>query len=85
MLEMGISEVQSQFTKLLSKSITIIDKKSHKKRAVILPYEVYEKLALQERKRKVFEVDEEIDSFIGILEGADKLNINDEKYKTILK
>jgi len=82
---MGISEVQNQFTKLLSKSVTIIDKKSHKKRAVILPYDVYEKLALQQRKPKVFEKDDELDGFVGILEGADNLNIDDERYKAIIK
>lgn len=85
MIEMGISEVQNQFTKLLSKSVTIIDKKSHKKRAVILPYDVYAKLAREQRKTKVFEADEELDAFVGILEGADKLNIDDERYKAIVK
>jgi hypothetical protein len=52
MVEMGISEVQNQFTKLLSQSVTIIDKKSHKKRAVMLPYDVYEKLAKEQRQKK---------------------------------
>ena len=85
MIEMGISEVQHQFTKLLSKSIMIVDKKSHKKRAVILPYEVYEKLALLERKNKVFEADDELDAFVGLLEGADKLKTEDERYKAIIK
>ncbi|MDQ7047339.1 MAG: hypothetical protein Q9M39_06860 [Sulfurovum sp.] len=85
MIEMGIAEVQNQFTKLLSQEIMIVDKKSHKKRAVILPYAVYERLAREERKARVFEVDDELDSFIGILEGADKLNDNDERYKAIIK
>ena len=82
---MGISEVQNQFTKLLSQSVTIVDKKSHKKRAVILPYDVYEKLAREQRKAKVFEADDELDAFVGILEGADKLKIDDERYKAIVK
>lgn len=32
MIEMGIEEVQNKFTKLLPTAVTIVDKKSHKKR-----------------------------------------------------
>ncbi len=85
MIEMGISEVQNQFTKILSQSVTIVDKKSHKKRAVILPYEVYEKLLLREKKSKLFEADDELEAFVGILKGADKLENQDERYKAIIK
>jgi hypothetical protein len=85
MVEMGISEVQNQFTKLLSQSVTIVDKKSHKKRAVILPYEVYDKLIREQRKQKLFEEDDELSAFVGILEGAEKLNKEDERYQEILK
>jgi len=85
MLEMGISEVQSQFTKLLSKPVLIVDKKSHKKRAVILPYAMYEELKIQKNKAKVFEEDRELDAFIGILKGTDSLGIEDKRYREIIK
>ena len=85
MIEMGISEVQSQFTKLLSKPVTIVDKKSHKKRAVILPYGMYEELIREHRKSRVFEEDKELDAFVGILKGADSLDIDDKRYKAIIK
>ena len=41
MLELGISQAQTQFTKLLNQTVVIVDKKSHIKKAVILPYEEY--------------------------------------------
>jgi hypothetical protein len=85
MIEMGISEVQHKFTKLLSTAVTIVDKKSHKKRAVILPYEMYEKLARTQRKEKVFRDDAELDAFLGLLEGVDTLKTEDERFKAIVK
>ena len=44
MIELGISQAQMQFTKLLSEQVTIFDKKNKTKKAVILPYEVYAEL-----------------------------------------
>jgi len=85
MIEMGIAEVQNKFTKLLSTAVTIVDKKSHKKKAVILPYDMYEKLARTQRREKVFRDDAELDAFIGLLEGADELDTTDERYKAIMK
>jgi len=82
---MGIAEVQNKFTKLLSTAVTIVDKKSHKKKAVILPYDMYEKLARTQRREKVFRDDAELDAFIGLLEGADELDTTDERYKAIMK
>ena len=41
MLELGISQAQTQFTKLLNQTVLIIDKKAHNKKAVILPYDEY--------------------------------------------
>jgi hypothetical protein len=38
MLELGISQAQTQFTQLLNQTVLIIDKKAHNKKAVILPY-----------------------------------------------
>jgi len=52
---------------------------------VILPYEMYEKLARTQRKEKVFRDDAELDAFLGLLEGADTLNTADERYKAIVK
>jgi hypothetical protein len=47
MLELGISQAQAQFTQLLTKTVLIIDKKAHNKKAVILPYAEYKKLLAQ--------------------------------------
>ena len=44
MLELGISQAQAQFTKLLTQTVFIVDKKARQKKAVILPYEEYERL-----------------------------------------
>ena len=44
MIELGVSQAQSQFTKLLDKTTLIVDKKSNQKKAVLLPYEIYLKL-----------------------------------------
>jgi len=85
MIEIGIAEAQNKFTKLLSTAVIIVDKKSHKKKAVILPYSVYEKLVRTQRKEKVFRDDAELDAFLGLLEGADTLDTNDERYKAIVK
>ncbi len=44
MIELGISQAQMQFTKILTEQVMIVDKKNKTKKAVILPYEVYSKL-----------------------------------------
>ena len=85
MIEMGIAEVQTKFTKLLSTPVTIVDKKSHIKRAVILPYNVYEKLAKLEQKERVFQEDKELESFVGLLKDKKLLDSDDERYKAIVK
>lgn len=85
MIELGISEAQSRFTKLLSQAVTIIDKKSYKKRAVMLPYDEYLRLLARQKRKNVFESDSELDAFVGVLKGADKLNTEDERYRAILK
>jgi hypothetical protein len=82
MLELGISQVQKNFLELLDKIVIIIDRKSHIKKAVILPYDEYRSLLLKANK----EVDLEEGSFsrfIGILD--DKYQIEDERYKAIVK
>ncbi len=80
MIEMGISQAQMRFTKILSQPVLVVDKKSHKKKAVILPYEEYEKLMRQsvrnDQGKGVF------DEFIGILDNDFKTE--DEKYNRII-
>ena len=81
MLELGISQAQSQFTKLLSKTAVIIDKKSNIKKAVMMPYEEYNrliKLANQNKESNngVF------NQFIGTLDNDFKTD--DEKYHRIV-
>ena len=80
MLELGISQAQTQLEKLLNKSVTIIDKKSKSKKAVILPYDKYE--ALITRANNSLDVDE-FSKFIGLLD--DDFQTNDLKYNKIIK
>ncbi len=84
MLEVGVSEAQGRFTKLLSESVTIVDRKTHTKRAVMLPYAVYEELLKAQRKHKVFESDDELDAFVGILAEGDASD-EDERYRAIVR
>lgn len=82
MLELGISQAQAQFTKLLTQTVFIIDKKAHKKKAVIMPYEEYEKLLEQSVSKESLE-EGSFNSFVGILD--DEFVADDEKYKAIVK
>ncbi len=82
MLELSISQAQNQFTKLLSKTVLIVDKKSNHKKAVILPYEEYNKLISKginkdDLKEGVFS------KFEGILKKDFKTD--DTKYTKIIK
>jgi hypothetical protein len=56
MLELGISQAQAQFTKLLSQTVFIVDKKAHQKKAVIMPYEEYEKLIKQSTTKRAWKM-----------------------------
>ena len=81
MLELGISQAQSQFTKLLSKTAVIIDKKSNIKKAVMMPYKEYSRLLKLANQNK--ENDNGIfTQFIGTLDNNFK--IDDEKYHRIV-
>lgn len=82
MLELGISQAQAQFTKLLTQTVFIIDKKAHQKKAVILPYEEYERLLKQSIKKENLE-EGSFNKFVGILDN--KFKTDDEKYKAIVK
>ena len=82
MLELGISQAQAQFTKLLTQTVFIVDKKVHKKKAVIMPFEEYEKLI-----RKSYTQEDtksgSFDQFVGMLDKNFK--IDDVKYNEIVK
>ena len=80
MVEMGVSEVQRQFTKLLTQSVLVVDKKAHVKKAVILPYEDYERLLRQSTSPKKEEGS--FDRFVGALDSDFKTD--DEKYHKIV-
>ncbi|MEA1953177.1 MAG: type II toxin-antitoxin system Phd/YefM family antitoxin [Campylobacterota bacterium] len=82
MLELGISQAQAQFTKLLTQTVFIIDKKAHQKKAVIMPYKEYEKLLKQSIKKEDLE-EGSFNKFIGILDNDFK--VEDEKYKAIVR
>jgi len=82
MLELGISQAQAQFTKLLTQTVFIVDKKARQKKAVILPYEEYEKLLKRSIRKENLE-DGSFNKFIGILNN--EFATDDEKYKAIIK
>ena len=82
MLELGISQAQTQFTKLLTQTVLIVDKKAHIKKAVILPYEEYEKLLRQSATVENLE-NGSFNQFVGILD--EKFSTKDVKYNEIVK
>ncbi len=63
MKELSVSQAQKQFTALLSVTeiTTIIDKKSHLKKTVLMPYALYEQL-IANNKHKITEQALELDS-----------------------
>lgn len=81
MLELGISQAQAQFTKLLSQTVFIVDKKAHQKKAVIMPYKEYKKLLKQSIKKENLE-DGSFSKFVGMLDN--EFPTNDEKYNEIV-
>ena len=82
MLELGISQAQTQFTKLLTQTVIIVDKKAHIKKAVILPYDEYASLIKKASTKENLE-NGIFAQFVGILD--DKFETNDLKYKEIIK
>ena len=82
MLELGISQAQAQFTKLLTQTVFIVDKKAHQKKAVILPYDEYEKLIKQATSKESLK-DGGFNKFVGMLDNSFKTN--DTKYNEIIK
>lgn len=81
MLELGISQAQTQFTKLLTQTVLIIDKKAHQKKAVILPYEEYVKLIKQCSNKENLKQGS-FNKFIGVLDK--NFQTDDIKYKEII-
>lgn len=82
MLELGISQAQAQFTKLLSKTVFIVDKRARKKKAVIMPYEEYEKLIRKAGLKKDLE-EGSFNRFVGVLDNT--FETDDPKYNKIVK
>lgn len=59
----------------------MVEKKEHQKKAVIMPYEEYEKLIKNSIKKELEECS--FNKFVGILDNNFK--IDDEKYEAIVK
>jgi len=81
MLELGISQAQTQFTKILNQTVVIVDKKAHIKKAVILPYDEYNAL-LKSSGIKKDESASVFDKFVGVLDNT--IKSDDEKYNRIV-
>ena len=81
MLEIGIAQAQVQFTKLLTQTVIIVDKKIHQKKAVILPYEEYKKLISQCATKETLEHGS-FNKFVGMLDNDFKTD--DIKYNEIV-
>ncbi len=83
MLEIGISQAQTRFTQLLTQKVLIVDKKAHRKKAVILPYDEYQNL-LAKAAINTENLESGIFSkFVGILDNDYKTD--DTKYNDIVK
>ncbi len=82
MLELGVSQAQAQFTKLLTQTVVIVDKKAHQKKAVILPYDEYINLVSQSSSRSNF-TDGSFNKFVGVLDSD--FESKDLKYREIVK
>lgn len=86
MKELSVSQAQKQFTSLLSEfeMTTIIDKKSHIKKAVLIPYSLYEKLIANKGNQVTDEqVELELDQFVGLL--SDEFKTDDARYNAVIK
>lgn len=81
MLELGISQAQTQFTKLLTQTVVIVDKKAHIKKAVIMPYSEYA-LLLKRSLSKERTEDGVFNKFTGILNN--EFQTDDVKYNRVV-
>lgn len=82
MKELSVSQAQKQFTSLLSEVTTIVDKKSHRKKAVLVPYDLYEKL-VNKKKSQSPEKKRALDEFAGLL--SNDFETDDARYNAIIK
>lgn len=82
MKELSVSQAQKQFTSLLSEVTTIVDKKSHRKKAVLIPYDLYEKL-VNNKKSQSPEKKRALDEFTGLL--SNDFKADDARYNAIIK
>jgi hypothetical protein len=83
MNEMGIAQAQAQFTKLLDRTVLVVDKKSHRKKAVIVPYEEYVRLLAHAKPEARHDASESVFSqFVGVLD--DQFRTDDIKYNAIV-
>lgn len=82
MLELGISQAQAQFTKLLSQTVFIVDKKADQKKAIIMPYDEYEKLIKKASSKEDLTIGG-FNKFVGILDK--NIKIDDIKYNEMVK
>jgi hypothetical protein len=83
MISLGVSQAQAQFTQILNQSVLIVDKKSHRKKAVILPYDDYLKLITNSNNATNKSNSDVFSKFIGILD--DNFKTNDAKYNEVIK
>ena len=82
MIELGVSQAQAQFTKLLNQTVLIVDKKTHNKKAVIIPYKEYQALIARASTKENLKAGL-FDKFVGLLD--DEFVTGDIKYNEILK
>ena len=82
MIELGISQAQMQFTKLLGQSVLIFDKKTHIKKAVMLPYEEYSALI-----KKAMSKEDLANGGFGDFKGtlSNDFKVDDARYVDIIK
>lgn len=82
MIELGISQAQMQFTKLLGQSVLIFDKKTHIKKAVMLPYEEYSALI-----KKAMSKEDLLNGGFGDFKGtlSNDFKVDDVRYVAIVK
>ena len=84
MKELSVSQAQKQFISLLSELeiTTIIDKKSHIKKAVLMPYGLYEKL-VSEKESLSSEEKTDLEQFVGLL--SKDYETDDARYNAVIK
>ena len=81
MTELSISQAQTQFTKLLNKTVVIWDRKRREKKAVIMPYDEYRRLTENANRTNVPH-DGAFDKFVGMLDND--FQDDDARYRAII-